>query len=145
MQYLAIIRHGEFTEGELKLNAKGRKQMDKLFPLLSELNPAIYSSVGPRSIESAKLLASHLVKECKAFEFFGSSARSGEEVFYPKAFDFINEANENIVIVTKGEWANDFIPYFFNKKFGTQLIPTSLERGEGVLINCENGDLTKLP
>lgn len=145
MQYLAIIRHGEFTEGESRLNAKGRMQMDKLAPLLSELNPVICSSVGPRSIESARLLASRLVKECKAFEFFGSSARSGEEVFYPKAFDFINETTGNIVIVTKGEWADDFIPYFFDKKFGTQLISASMERGGGVLINCENGNLAELP
>jgi phosphohistidine phosphatase SixA len=144
MRYLAIIRHGEFTQGESKLNAEGRKQMGRLALLLYELNPIFYSSVGPRSIESAELLASHFKKVPQPFEFFGSNARFGEYVFYPEAFRFINEITESVVVVSKGEWANEFITFFYEKKFGTKPAIVPLERGTGVLINCENGDLIEL-
>lgn len=145
MQKLIIIRHGTFDEGETVLNTEGRKQIEVLAPVLAELNPVIYSSVGPRAIESAAILASCLKRESYAFEFFGSHSRADEEKYYSEAFALIKDASENMVIVTKGEWANGFIPFFVEAVSGEDIDGVALERGEAVMIDCENGDFTQLP
>lgn len=145
MRYLAIIRHGEFTEGEAELNEEGRRQMRALVGRLKDLNPVVYSSLGPRSIESAHIIADGLaVSEPEAFEFFGSRAYSNEAEHYSAALSFLKNIDENVVIVTKGEWADDFVPYFAKEYLHENVAPVSLGRGEGVLVNCKDKTIKNL-
>ena len=145
MKYLAIIRHGEFTEGETTLNEKGRAQITSLVPILKQLNPKIYSSVGPRSIESANLIADKLHITNHALECFGSNTRSSENIYYQSAYDLLSKVEGNVVIVTKGEWANDFISFFCNKAMNIKVGQFQVERGRGVLVDCLNKKVTPLP
>lgn len=145
MKYLAIVRHGEFSEGETKLNKIGKEQMLNLVPLLEPLNPCVYSSTGPRSIESASILAEVLNKEFEPIQFFGSRTRGEEVQSYRDAYRFLDVRIENVLVVTKGEWANEFIPYFCKKALNLDVSVYSLERGTGVLIDCGKKILKPLP
>lgn len=131
MEYLAIIRHGEFNEGETSLNEKGRAQITSLIPLLKRLNPTLYSSVGPRAIESANLLAKGLGIKSNTLECFGSNSRSSESLSYQTAYDILDNIERNVVIVSKGEWANNFISFFCQRALNLKLSPMQLERGRG--------------
>jgi hypothetical protein len=145
MHYLVIIRHGEFTEGESKLNEKGKEQIQQLIPLLRDLHPVVHSSLGPRSIESAEIIAQELGIENEPKEIFGSNSRSLQSTHYSQAFLFLKEIKDNVVVVSKGEWADDFITYFSREYLHTEIAPISLERGSGVLINCERGEIARIP
>ena len=145
MNYLAIIRHGEFDGGETKLNEIGKKQMADLVSIITPLKPQGFSSIGPRSVERANILARELHTRFESFEFFGSSSREGETRYYLHAYNFLDTLSENAVIVTKGEWANEFIPYFCKKALNIDVLAYSLERGTGVLIDCKEKLLEHIP
>lgn len=145
MKYLAIIRHGDSGPGHTNLNDKGKDQMRRIASQIKDIEPAIFSSPGPRAIESAQIIAGELGSETGAKAFFGSRTRGQEALNYPAALAFLKNSDANVAVVTKGEWANDFISYFRKEYLNTETSPVFLERGEGVLIDCKSGVIARLP
>jgi hypothetical protein len=132
MRYLAVIRHGEFNEGEAKLNEKGKEQIRSLIPSLRDLNFKIYSSLGPRSIESATILAEGLGTSISPMEIFGDMNQ------LEKAAEFIAAQKENVVIVTKGEFANPLVSLFLRQYLRQAINLAPMAKGEGILIDVES-------
>lgn len=78
-------------------------------------------------------------------EMFGSNLPSIESVHYAGALSFLKDKKEDVVIVSKGEWANDFITYFSREYLHKEITPLSLNRGNGILIDCKTGKITEIP
>ena len=131
MEFLILIRHGEFDEGEEKLNASGREQIQNLAAKIKGYSPKIYSSLGPRSIESATILAKEWRSEVTSLDLFHSIENARE------AFDLLKQSNENVVIVSRGEFVTPFAAYFA-RDLGiyTQIKP--IPKGDGLLIDIKS-------
>ncbi len=136
MKHLTIVRHGEFTAGEAKLNAVGIAQMNSVLVSIRHQDPLVYSSVGPRAKESAHIIAAGIGKQSEAFEHFGSNSNADESVYYQSAYEFLNKIDDNVIVFTKGEWIANFVPYFCKRALGLQIEPITLKRGESVQIDC---------
>ncbi|MES2006806.1 MAG: histidine phosphatase family protein [Patescibacteria group bacterium] len=133
MKYLILIRHGEFNEGEEKLNEKGREQIKNLAVKIKDLEPKIYSSLGPRSVESATILAEALKSESTSLELFHSIDYARE------VLTLLKQIEENVVIVSRGEFVTPFAVYFTKEVFGKELEIEPIMKGEGVVFDVEFG------
>lgn len=144
MNNLFVIRHGDFDIGSTKLNEKGKAQIERIAKLLKNKGVTVYSSLGPRSIESAEIIARLLQVNNKPKEIFSSNTKMNQGVFYKKAVGYLEDIDGDVVIVTKGEYATNFIKYFGKKYLDISFPKQTLKRGQGVVINCQSKSLKLL-
>lgn len=131
MNHLILIRHGEFDKGEEKLNEKGKEQIKSLAAKVKDFNPKIYSSVGPRSVESAAILAKELESEATSLEIFHSVENAGEVLW------LLKQTQENVVIVSRGEFVTPFATYFAKEFLGKDIGIKPISKGSGLVIDIE--------
>ncbi len=129
MYKLYIIRHGDFDAGTTRLNNAGKAQIMYIASVLQQENLLIFSSLGPRSTESAELLACLLAKNSTPKEIFGSNTKANQSIYYKKALNYIKKLKSDVVIVTKGEYANSFITYFGNQYLNKPFSKQNLKKG----------------
>ena len=144
MNNLFVVRHGDFDIGSTKLNEKGKAQIERIAKLLQDKEVAVYSSLGPRSIESAEIIARLLQVNYKQKEVFGSNSKINQNIFYKRAVNYLKRVNSDVVIVTKGEYATNFIKYFSKRYLGTSFPKQTLKTGQGVVINYQSKSLKLL-
>jgi phosphohistidine phosphatase SixA len=138
MKYLILIRHGEFDEGEEKLNEKGREQIKNLAAKVKEYNPKIYSSLGPRSVESAAILAEAVDSPCTSLDILHSMDYAKE------VFVLLKQTEGNIAIVSRGEFVTPFAAYFAQELLGKDIKIKAISKGSAVLMDIEAGTCATL-
>lgn len=133
MRYLILIRHGEFDEGQETLNQKGREQIKNLVPKIKQFKPKIYSSLGPRSIESASILAGGLESQYIPLDIFHSIDTTQE------ALIFLKQTEENIAVVSRGEFLNPFAAHLAKEFFDKGLSIRPILKGNGLIFDIKLG------
>ncbi len=147
MKQLIMVRHGESDLGSQELNSRGREQIQSLALHLRGLRPLVLSSMGPRSIESATILARELGSMVVSNEFFGSSRREDQANYYLSAVTFLEQEtaqDDTVIIVTKGEYITDFIPFFGDRYLGVIFPISELQHGKAVMIDCVSRTISEI-
>lgn len=138
MKSLILIRHGEFDEGKESLNERGNEQIKSLAAKIRGFEPEIYSSLGPRSVESAAILAKELGSDTTALDLFHSMDRA------PEVLELLKQSNKNIVIVSRGEFITPFAAYFAKEFLRKDIIIEPIIKGGGIVFNCPAKEISYL-
>jgi hypothetical protein len=146
--HIVIARHGDFDEGESKLNANGRAQIEELADRLKARfganDVAVYSSTGPRSKESAQLIAEKFNVESQELTEFSPVDRKKCHLQHPDAYQFLVKqpvTTQLLIIVMAGEFAKGLFDYVGKEAWGIRFGERKLERGQGLVFNTATRQL----
>lgn len=116
-----LVRHGDFDIGDAHLNKNGRLQSERLAEKIklavgNEMC-IVHSSTGPRSIETAKIIASSFNIEVVVDDVY--SGKTNLEIFTnaQKVTEQISQLNCYKVIVSRGKYIKGLAQSLYpNKK-----------------------------
>jgi len=125
---LFLIRHGDFDKGSTDLNKTGRNQALKVAKQIRKSNlnnrVRIYSSLGPRSIETTEIIASKLGVENRPKSVFGSNYHETTLQFSElakRASDILRHDKRATIIVSKGEFLLELSKFYMSGPTKKQL------------------------
>lgn len=105
---LFLVRHGDFDLGSSSLNEKGREQSailaDKINLQIQSEKIEVFSSDGPRSIQTAQIIASKLNISSMTSSLYGGKTEQVIIENCKKAAHQIKLSKANIIIVSRGKF-----------------------------------------
>jgi phosphohistidine phosphatase SixA len=147
MQWLIIVRHGEYDEhGDNKsLNDAGRAQIaalaERIQPYTREAKVILLASPTMRARQSADILGDAIGVQPEVCGIL--SAETSYKGFYPQALEEVRRRQhlvDTLILVTHLEYAEEFPQYFIEQELGRMAPPQlSIQKGEGCAVDCAYG------
>ncbi len=148
MKNLVIVRHAE-CGNDVRINAHGREQMQRLFRhlhrLISTGTILVLASSAPRAVDSAEILVREFDRAdldvvFEKHDLLWSDAHHRENI--PAALDLLRRSRDRadtVIIVTHLEYASELPERFVLCESWPE--PVSLigfDRGQAVFLDCVN-------
>mgnify|MGYP001007827864 CR=1 FL=1 len=142
MKKIILVRYGQYENGNLTeegintmTETAGRLKVSGL-----DKSSVVISSETPRAFQSAKVISEILESKFLVNNSFYAAEEDGVFVDNAKAAQFVNTFSsdvDNLIIVASREYIESFPAYFLETKENTRL-----ERGECLVIDCENKSIS---
>lgn len=141
MKTLIIVRHGNYGDDD-HLNNDGRNQIQelgkKLCSIINQSSVLLLTSPKDRARESAEIIGSILKTDIEAHKILWSDCSRPENL--PGVLELVkshqNQA-EVTILVTHYEYAELFPAYYARNELGFTLTSKPLNKGEALVINCQ--------
>lgn len=149
MSRLAIVRHGDYGRDD-RLNERGRLQMQVLGTRLAQSFDTeremalVLSSIAPRAVDSAEILAGILKAPIEQHEVLWSEASHPEdlEAAY-KLVQSVRARADLLVVVTHYEYAEE-LPGFIGQRDLKKPYWESFGKGEGVVLDFRSRNIARI-
>lgn len=136
MNTLILIRHGFYDDDSGNLNEYGKEQMENLAPKVQPFingTVKLLSSIAPRSIQSANIIAKILEIEVQRERILWSDNQ--HRCNFDKLYEIINSIKEDtVILMTHLEYTEGFPFFFLKKRTGSDHYYSNIDKGEAIVI-----------
>ena len=139
MRYVILVRHGVYFD--VNLHPKGRDQItDLAWPLrnyTTDGQSLILASPLARTVQSAEILAKLLRVPFDTHEVLQSCEGRKKNLDTLHAVVKTLASMETLILVTHGDYCNEYPVYFMKKEFGIQCFEQEVSLGQACVVDCE--------